>query len=67
MSNSSTSNLPIVAESADHPDAFEHVLVVDDGAPTECTIFPRDCDDEDILTNWITAGERSFVSLDTVR
>ncbi len=67
MSNSSTPDLPVVAEPADHPAAFEHVLVVDDGDPTECTIFPRDCDDEEILTNWITAGERSFVSLETVR
>ncbi|MCU4741002.1 hypothetical protein OB955_13115 [Halobacteria archaeon AArc-m2/3/4] len=41
---------------------FEHVVVNDDGA-TECTIFPSSCDDEEIVTHWLTAKRGSFVDL----
>ena len=55
---------------SDGPDVavgFEHVTVDRDGRPTECTIFPRDCDEDEILTHWITASEGSFVSLEERR
>lgn len=51
----------------DEPAGFEHVTVECDGRPTECTIFPRDCDEDEILTHWITATEGSFVSLEEWR
>lgn len=46
---------------------LEHTLVERDDGRTECTVFPRDCDDEEIVTRWITAHEGSFVSLDSQR
>lgn len=43
---------------------LEHVTVRNDGEPSTCTIFPRDCSEEKLVTHWITAEERSFVALD---
>lgn len=43
---------------------LEHVTVANDGEPTTCTIFPRDCPDEKLVTHWITAEETTFVALD---
>lgn len=37
--------------------------VIDDGDATRCTVFPSDCDEERLVTHWITAEEESFVSL----
>ncbi|WP_207586681.1 DUF7511 domain-containing protein [Halomontanus rarus] len=44
---------------------FEHVVVNDDGT-AECTIFPSSCDDEEIVTNWLTAKRGSFVDLESM-
>lgn len=46
---------------------LEHAIVERDDGRIECTVYPHDCDDEDIVTRWITADERSFVDLDVVR
>ena len=46
---------------------FEHVVVVNDDEPAECTIFPSECTDDEILTNWVTAQSGSFVTLETMR
>lgn len=45
------------------PERFEHVTV-ESGARAECTIFPADCDDADLVTHWITAAEGAFVGLE---
>lgn len=47
--------------------AFKHVLVDTDRGVSECTIFPRGCDDHAIRTHWLTASGESFVSLENVR
>lgn len=45
---------------------FEHAIVrTDEG--TECTIFPRGCEDGDIVTCWVTAKDGAYVSLEDVR
>lgn len=42
---------------------FEYATVDADGT-TECTIFPAQCPDADLVTNWITARGDAFVALD---
>lgn len=44
---------------------FEHAIVVGE-AGRECTIFPRACDDEELVTKWVTARENGFVPLDSM-
>lgn len=46
---------------------LEHVVVMNDDEPAECTIFPHECTDDEILTNWVTAQSGSFVPLETMR
>ena len=41
---------------------LEHVTEFDDRS-VRCTVFPQDCDDEQLVTHWITADAASFVSL----
>ncbi|SNZ15912.1 hypothetical protein SAMN06269185_2640 [Natronoarchaeum philippinense] len=43
---------------------LEHVTVANDGEPTTCTIFPRECSEEKLVTHWITADQSAFVPLD---
>ncbi|WP_114576982.1 hypothetical protein [Saliphagus sp. LR7] len=45
---------------------LEHAIVVEDDR-SECTIFPRACPEEAILTRWITADETSHVPLTNCR
>jgi hypothetical protein len=33
----------------------------------ECTLFPADADEADVLTTWITAADDAFVSLAELR
>ncbi|MGM0371074.1 MAG: DUF7511 domain-containing protein [Halobacteriota archaeon] len=33
----------------------------------ECTLFPSICDEDDLLTRWITAEEGAFVDLTEMR
>ena len=46
---------------------FEHALTEIAGNKVECTIFPRGCNEEEILTHWITARENAFVSVESMR
>ncbi|MFB6110516.1 MAG: hypothetical protein ABEJ60_06545 [Halodesulfurarchaeum sp.] len=36
-------------------------------AGAECTLFPSVCDENDLLTRWITAEEGAFVDLAEMR
>lgn len=47
--------------------ALEHVTEAGDERPATCTIFPRNCSDDQLVTRWITAEETAFVSLDRIR
>jgi hypothetical protein len=38
-------------------------VVTYDDSPDECTIYPADANDADIVTRWISAAEGSFVAL----
>ncbi|MXV63491.1 hypothetical protein GS429_15790 [Natronorubrum sp. JWXQ-INN-674] len=46
---------------------LDHVTVENEDAPNECAIFPREASEDELMTNWITAHDESFVSLDTMR
>ncbi|WP_263020448.1 DUF7511 domain-containing protein [Natronobiforma cellulositropha] len=61
------SELPAASEPTGVGGEFEHVIVMSDDEPAECTIFPRDCTDEEILTTWVSAQSGSFVALETMR
>lgn len=41
---------------------LEHVTVVEEDG-TRCTVFPQDCEEEELVTHWLTAEAASFVSL----
>jgi hypothetical protein len=43
---------------------LEHVTVVEDDNAARCTVFPQQCDDEQLVTHWLTAEASSFVPLD---
>lgn len=45
---------------------FEHAIVESEHGP-ECTIYPEACDADEIVTQWVTACEGSFVSIADVR
>ncbi|WP_129114412.1 DUF7511 domain-containing protein [Halegenticoccus tardaugens] len=45
----------------------EFVLESDDHGRDQCTLYPREASEEEILTSWISADEGSFVSLVDVR
>lgn len=47
--------------------ALDHVTVENDDAPNECAIFPREASEEELMTNWITAHDGSFVDLESMR
>lgn len=51
----------------DDPPILAAEVVVSRGRPAECTIYPFDAPDFELVTQWITAGEGSFVSLDEMR
>lgn len=46
---------------------LEATVVHHDDGRTECTIYPTDADETELVTTWITAGERAFVSLEDMR
>jgi hypothetical protein len=48
-------------------DALVAAVVSYDDAPDECTIYPADADDDDLVTRWITAQAGSFVPLAETR
>ncbi|WP_202613848.1 DUF7511 domain-containing protein [Halostella pelagica] len=50
------------------PDAELHAVTVErDGEPDECTLYPRGASGFERMSAWITATERTFVDLRTVR
>ena len=54
----------------DAPDprpTLEHVTIEPDDAPPECAIFPRDGTTDERAAQWITAQDRSFVDLVSMR
>jgi hypothetical protein len=46
---------------------LEHAVVENDSDTAECTLYPRECADEELVTRWLTAEEGSYVSLDGMR
>jgi hypothetical protein len=46
---------------------YDAVVVAYDDSPDECTIFPADATDEELVTTWMTAEAGSYVSLDEMR
>ncbi|SFR49468.1 MULTISPECIES: DUF7511 domain-containing protein [Halorubrum] len=48
-------------------EAYEAAVVSDHGGSTECTIFPRDADDDRRTTAWITAREEAYCSAASMR
>ena len=63
---SERSDYDVVEPDDPSADGFEHSIVVE-GDRSECTIYPRACPDEAILTRWITADEASHVPLSNCR
>ncbi len=57
------------AESDDPAEDYElrAVFVDGDGGQTECTLYPRHTDADELVTHWITAREGSFVDLRSMR
>lgn len=47
--------------------AFEHAIVENEEGVPECTLFPRECEDDAIVTHWLTASGDAFVALEAVR
>ncbi|VTT88152.1 hypothetical protein DM2_1486 [Halorubrum sp. DM2] len=48
-------------------EVFEAAIVSDNGRSTECTIFPRDVDEDRRTTAWITAHEGAYCSAASMR
>lgn len=46
---------------------LESIVVDDADSPPECTIFPRYCSEDELVTRWITAVDDAFVSLEDHR
>jgi len=46
---------------------LEHAVVENGADAMECTLYPRDCAEEALVTRWLTAQEGSYVSLDGMR
>jgi len=51
------------AAEPDRTDALEYAVVENGDGPAECTVYPRDCAEEDLMTRWLTAREGAYVSL----
>ncbi|MFC7082220.1 DUF7511 domain-containing protein [Halorussus caseinilyticus] len=52
---------------ADGPDELTAVVVERDSESDQCTLYPTGASDEALVTEWITAEEGSFVSLEEMR
>jgi|GEM_PF-594572 len=51
----------------DRPVPLAAEIVVARDGPAECTLFPPEATDLELMTNWITAREGSFCSLEDMR
>lgn len=49
------------------PHPFASVVVSHDDGPDECTVYPVDVTEDELLTRWITAEEGSYVSVHRMR
>lgn len=54
-------------DSEEQQTVLEHVTVENDDAPDECAIFPRDADEDVLMTTWISAHDDSFVDCESMR
>ncbi|MFB6104952.1 MAG: transcriptional regulator [Halobacteriaceae archaeon] len=54
-------------DTADEPVGLAAEIVVARHGPAECTLFPPDATDLELMTHWITAREGSFASLEDMR
>ena len=52
---------------ADRPASLTAAVVERDDELDECTLYPEDAAEEDLVTEWITAEEGSYVDLDSMR
>lgn len=46
---------------------YAAVVVTDRDGTEECTIFPLDRSDDELVTRWVSASDGSFVSLAAMR
>jgi hypothetical protein len=46
---------------------YASIVVPTDDQPAECTIFPVDASEDELVTTWISAEDGSFVALDDMR
>lgn len=67
IENDDTQRVDPVASPDVEPPVLEAVVVAYPDENDECTIFPVDADEVDLLTRWITAEEGSFVDLIDMR
>lgn len=49
------------------PPEYEATVVSYDDEPDECTIYPTDATEEELVTTWISAKSGSYVSLEDMR
>ncbi|SEP21566.1 hypothetical protein SAMN04487948_12223 [Halogranum amylolyticum] len=56
------------------PDSFPHPaaeyraeITEYDDSPDECTVYPADAEEWELMTRWITAREGSYVDLEEMR
>lgn len=52
---------------ADPSPELDHVTIDNGEEADECAIFPADAPEEELMTNWISAIEGSFVDLESMR
>lgn len=55
------------ASTASDADDLLAVYIEDSADAVECTFFPYDASDEELLTTWMTAVDDAFVDLDEYR
>jgi hypothetical protein len=49
------------------PPVLLSTVVHYEDAPDECTLYPRDATEAELVTTWLTAREGSFVALEDMR
>lgn len=59
-------SLPGTGEAVSPPE-YEATVVSYDDEPDECTIYPANATDEEVVTTWISAKSGSYVSLADMR
>jgi hypothetical protein len=49
------------------PSRLTAAVIEPDDGPAECTLFPADADEDELVTAWMTAKEGSFVHCRSMR